>query len=79
LELFRRHGAENSAGNEEEFGLVEGVVAAQENDDGTGFAQLGVVGFRKIGHVSHGLDLVLGLCVEEGSDLFDGALTWRVD
>ena len=29
--------------------------------------------------VGHGLDLVLGLRIEEGSDLLDGALTGSVD
>ncbi len=77
--LFGRHGAEFAAGDGEELGLVEGVVAAEEDDDGAELAELGVVGLGELGHVGHGLDLVLGLGVEEGADLVDGALAGGVD
>ncbi len=79
LELFRRHGTDLAARDCDKLGLVEGVVAAQEDYDRAGFAQFGVVGFREVGGVSHGLDLVLRGDLEEGSDLFDGALAGGVD
>ena len=44
--LFGDHGAEFAAGYQEELGLVEGVIAAEEHDDRARLAQLlGVVGF----------------------------------